>query len=318
MNAFGTYRHLTQCSSPHGHFSILAIDHRGNLVTEMQKARGREVSAAEVSQFKNAVARYLLPAASAILTDPDYGFGGVVNGDIGGKTGLIAPLEVTNYDVHPSQRQTDFIDGWGIEKIKHYGGSGVKLLLYYHPQASNAAAQTELVDRIVEQCQANAIPFFLEPIAYSLDSQQPLKDAERRQVVIESARHFSQRGITILKTEFPLDAQETTDTHTWLEALNELDAACHVPWALLSGGTTFETFLIQTQLACQAGASGVMVGRAVWAEAVKLEGVELIEFLKSTGYSRMLVLTEVCREYGKSWMHKIAAPTLPEKWYTLP
>ena len=37
-----------------------------------------------------------------------------------------------------------------------------------------------------------------------------------------------------------------------------------VPWVLLSGGVPFETFFRQTQVACEAGASGVMVGRAVW------------------------------------------------------
>jgi tagatose-1,6-bisphosphate aldolase len=316
MNAFGIYRHLTQCSSPQGHFTILAIDHRGVLVSDMEKGRGRAVTSAEVVEFKNAVARYLLPAASAILTDPDYGFGGVLGGDISGQAGLLAPLEVTNYNVHPSQRQADFIQGWGVEKIKYYGATGVKLLLYFHPQAANAAAQTALVDRIIEQCQQQALPFFLEPIAYSLDPQQPLAESERRQVVIESARHFSGRGITVLKTEFPYDPTVTTDTRTWLEALQELNSACQAPWALLSGGTSFETFVIQTQLACQAGASGVMVGRAVWAEAVKLEGAAMVGFLETTGYHRMKVLNEVCREYGTSWKQKIAAPALAEGWYT--
>src|SRR4051812_16863981 len=127
----GKYRHLSQCSSAVGHFSVLAIDHRGNLLSSLNKQSPHPLTDAEFAGFKGQVMRHLLPESTAVLTDPDYGFGAA----IGESAGLIAPLEVTDYDLHPSHRSTNFIEGWSVEKIKRVGGSGAKLLLYYHPEA---------------------------------------------------------------------------------------------------------------------------------------------------------------------------------------
>src|SRR5690349_5457333 len=101
MLSVGAYRRLSQCSDARGIFTVLAIDHRANLVAEMQKNSAQPVRYQDVVAFKSSVAQYLAPTASGILTDPDYGFPGLVNGAIPGNIGLIAPLEVTNYDPHP-------------------------------------------------------------------------------------------------------------------------------------------------------------------------------------------------------------------------
>lgn len=314
MSDFGKYHHLMRCSTVNGVFSILAIDHRANLVAEMEKARGRTVTDSEVIAFKGAVIRQLAGSASGVLTDPEMGFPAFAEAGPRG-IGLLAPLEVTDYTLHPSHRTTEFIDGWGVDKIKLAGGDGVKLLLYYHPEAENARAQTDVVDRIVEQCAAHAIPFFLEPISYSLDPSQPLLSHERAQIVIETARHFSARGVDVLKVEFPHDAAQVDDEFTWAEALKALDDACKVPWALLSAGVTFDVFLRQTIAACSAGASGVMVGRAVWAEATALEGEKLDVFLQTTALNRMRALASVCELYGMPWNDRYAAPDFASGWY---
>jgi hypothetical protein len=130
--------------------------------------------------------RHLTTPATAVLTDPDYGFPAIVDGALPANIGLIAPLEVTNYTSHPSKRATTLIPGWDVAKLKATGCSGAKLLLYFHPGAANADSQTAIVDAIVEQCQQYNVPFFLEPVGYSLDPTQPLSNAERRQVVVES------------------------------------------------------------------------------------------------------------------------------------
>src|SRR5687767_365825 len=100
----GTQRHLMQCSDADGKFTILAIDHRDNLIAEMQKHRAEQVTFAEVAAFKTDVMRYLSPLSSAVLTDPDYGMPGILNGAVPGSVGVIAPLEITDYSLHLSQR----------------------------------------------------------------------------------------------------------------------------------------------------------------------------------------------------------------------
>ena len=76
-------------------------------------------------------------------------------------------------------------------------------------------------------------------------------------------------GGDILKAEFPYDAS-VRDEDRWREACAELDAASAVPWVLLSGGVDGSTFEAQARVACQSGASGVLVGRSVWADAATL------------------------------------------------
>ena len=312
MTTLGKYRHLMQASTPKGHFCILAIDHRGNLRGSLDKYAPAPLSDADFVAFKQQVMTHLLPESSAVLTDPEFGFGpGIAGHVIGGTVGVLSPLEVTNYDVHPSQRRPAFIKGWSITKIKLVGGSGVKLLLYFNPQAADAAEKRELVSRIVSECARLDIPFFLEPIAYSLDPDVPLSGAEFRQIVVENARILSGLGIDVLKTEFPSEGEDVAE---WTSALNDLNAACSVPWALLSAGVSYEVFRKQAEFACKAGASGVMVGRAVWAEAVELQGKERDIFLSTTARGRMAELAAICKT-GKDWRKRVQTPRTDGKWY---
>ena len=46
------------------------------------------------------------------------------------------------------------------------------------------------------------------------------------------------------------------------------------PWAILSGGGSFEAFEAQVVDSREGGASGFMVGRALWAEAARAHGAE--------------------------------------------
>jgi tagatose-1,6-bisphosphate aldolase len=56
----------------------------------------------------------------------------------------------------------------------------------------------------------------------------------------------------------------------------------------------FDTFTRQVTAACNAGASGIAVGRAVWQEAVTLAETERQAFLRSTASQRLARLTSLC------------------------
>ncbi len=305
-----------QSSTPEGHFVILAIDHRANLLASLNKHAPQPLTDADFTAFKSQIQASLLPSASAILTDPVYGIGsGIAGGLIGGQVGLLAPLEITNYDLHPRERITKFIEGWSVAKIKRVGGSGVKLLLYYHPDDSLATEKRDLVSRIVDESNRHDIPFYLEPIAYSVDPAGKLSVDELRQVVVESARIFSQLGVDVLKLEFPVDPKQSMDEVIWKQALDELNVACTVPWAILSGGVAYAIFKRQAEMACAAGASGVIVGRAVWGEAVELQGAARQAFLNDTGKSRMQELRQICVQSAESWQLRTSVPDVQGEWY---
>ena len=317
MTTIGKYRHLAQNSTPDGKFVILAIDHRANLRASLDHGAPHPLSDDEFSAFKQQVVRHLAPLCSAVLIDPAYGIGpGLVSGALPGQVGLLSPLEVTNYDVHPSQREVARMPHWSVEQIKRSGGTGVKLLVFYHPDAAAAPAKRDAVAQIVDECARYDLPFFLEPLVHSLDPSIALSSSEKRQLVVETARTFSALGIDVLKTEFPLDIVQESDRAVWRAALAELDAACEVPWALLSAGVDYATFEQQAALACAAGASGVIVGRAVWAEAVRLQGAAREEFLSTTARARMQALSALAAQQGQDWRQRITAPTLDYDWYT--
>lgn len=316
MTSPGKYRHLMQSSTPHGHFVVLAIDHRSNLLSALNHYAARPVTDSDFRAFKRSVLASLLPSASAVLTDPVFGIGpGLSERFIPGQVGLLAPLEVTNYDLHPRERLTRFIEGWSVSKIKRIGGSGVKLLLYYHPDDKLATEKRELVSMIVDMCNHLDIPFFLEPIAYSLNPNQSLEADELRQVVVQSVRTFSALGVDVLKLEFPVNPKQISDEAVWKSAVDEVNAACTVPWALLSGGVDYTTFVRQAEIACSAGASGVIVGRAVWGEAVEIQDLDRQEFLHTTGRARMQELHRICTTCATPWWTKVSSPDLGDNWY---
>ena len=313
MLSVGKYRNLSQCSDPHGTLSVLAIDHRG--AAEIQKNGQGPRTYAETVAFKRRVIRLLSPYSTAVLTDPDFGMPALTGGDLPGGVGLLGPLELTDYSRAVGDRGMDLLPDWDVRKLKQAGFNGAKLVLMFHPDAPNAQAKIDMVNSIVEQCAQAQVPFFLEPLIHGLDPSQPLTNVERQQCVVENARFFTQRGVDILKMEFPLDCNAEPDETVWVPAVQELDAACTVPWTLLSAGVGFDIFLQQAKVACAGGASGVVAGRAIWGDALALPDPAQEEWLATVGRERMARLTAVCAGLGRSWQARLDAPEVVERWY---
>lgn len=315
----GKMRRLQHCATPDGKFVIMAVDHRGNLQQYLQEAHpGREIGYEAMAAFKLAVTAVLQQTFSSALLDPEFGAAqAIVAHKMPGSAGLIVSAEKWGYTGETTARETAVLPQWGVEKIARMGGDGVKMLLYYHPDASTAAAQDAVVAQVIEACAQHDIPFFLEPIVYSLNPDTAvLSSAEKRPLVIQAARHFTQMGIDILKAEFPLNIADEPDEAVWAEACAELTAVSTVPWVLLSAGVGFADYRRQAQVACANGCSGVMVGRAVWQEAIPLLGEERQRFLQETAVPRMKELAEICQQYGRSWTEMMPVGTaVGEDWY---
>jgi tagatose-1,6-bisphosphate aldolase len=156
----------------------------------------------------------------------------------------------------------------------------------------------------------------LEILSYSPDlAHKKLPPAERRRVVIESARRLVGPGVDVFKAEFPLDITAEKDEQTWAKACADLSAASVAPWVLLSASVDYDTYLRQVAIACQNGASGVAVGRAVWKEAVELSGQARLQFLQAQAHDRMARITELCDALARPWTDFYTAAPLEEDWY---
>ncbi|HEX7473256.1 MAG TPA: tagatose 1,6-diphosphate aldolase, partial [Candidatus Limnocylindrales bacterium] len=289
----GTRRGLSACASERGTFVVLALDHRQNLRRELRPDAPDSVTYDEMVEFKRAVVRALAPVATGTLLDPEIGAAQAIHdGSMPERAGLIVAIEATGYVGLETARVSRVLDGWSVEKVKRMGASAAKLLVYYHPDAPNAADQERFVAEIAEACRALDLALFVEPLSFSLVAGQKLTGEARRRVVVETARRLTAIGGDILKAEFPYDAG-VVDRDAWAEACRELDAASAVPWVLLSGGVDEATFEAQVETACRAGASGVLVGRSVWAEAATMAPEARDAFLMTTGRERLGRLVEL-------------------------
>lgn len=319
MLTLGKAHRLSRCATPDGKFVMLALDHRNNLRRALAPDDPARVSYEEMADFKEELARSLSPVATGILLDPEYGLAAALAGNaLDPRCGLLVAVEETGYTGAPTARESKILPGWSVEKVARAGAAGVKLLIYYHPQAPNAAAQEALVREVAESCRRFEMPFFLEPLSFSLDpGAKRLSSSEKRYVVVETARRLTPLGVDVLKAEFPLHSDEEPDEHSWLDACQELSAASRVPWLLLSAGVSFEHFVEQTRVACQAGASGVLAGRAVWKEAVTMEREARPAFFLGTARKRMLQLAGVVGDYGKPWIdfHPDLRDQARPEWY---
>lgn len=314
--SLGKRRGLASCSTKRGVFSILALDHRNNLRRAINPGNPEHVSVAIMAEFKSVLIRELSSMASAALLDPEFGAAQSLQSDsLPGQIGLVMALEATGYTGDAEARESRILSGWSVGKIRRIGASAVKLLVYYHPNSEMASQQEALVQSVSESCKKYDLAFFLEPLSYSLDPNRKLNSAEKRDVVIRTAEKLTHFGADVLKAEFPLDVKEDPNEAHWAEACQELSQASHVPWVLLSAGVDFDTFLRQLTIACQEGASGAMAGRAVWKEAVGLQGDDLISFLQNTGADRMSRLTHLCEALGKSWRDFYPTQSVSDAWY---
>ncbi len=139
--------------------------------------------------------------------------------------------------------------------------------------------------------------------------------------MIRTAREITALPIDVLKAEFPADLRYQKDKPELIELCRQLDSASPVPWVILSAGVDFELFYQQVEIACQAGASGFLGGRAIWQEAMQIkEEGERVRYLSTVGADRLKRLAELASKYAVPWYRKLGLSakelvTVSERWY---
>lgn len=310
----GKLRNLDTLANRGGRFCMLAIDQRTSLQHALAAALQippAEVTFDQMAAAKRVITHELAPFATALLTDPIFGYpysAPFVPGD----AGLLLAYEETQDDKADGPRGKEsrcrLIEGWDLGKAARAGANAVKLLLKYRPGASDATCrfQQDLTARVGEECAKHDLPFLLELTSYALDeggSDTPAYARQKPELVAESARIFSDPrfGVDVLKLEFPADLKYTEEycRHVFdskdrepvyplsaaREACQRLDQASALPWVILSAGVDIQEFILNVELASDAGASGFLCGRAIWKDAVPVfrQGEPaMAQFLQST------------------------------------
>jgi tagatose 1,6-diphosphate aldolase len=321
----GKLRGLHQLANARGIMAMCAIDHRGALKRALNEKNPDAVGYQDMVQFKLDLCRAVAPFATAILLDPEYGAAhAIVTGALPGDRGLLVSLEKSGYRGSSTARLTELLPDWDIKKAKKMGASAAKLLIYFRPDLKDIAAkQLDLVAKLADQCVEEDLAFLVEPVTYPSEKEKsPREFADRKpELVIETARQITALPIDVLKAEFPADLRFEQDETRLLKLCQELDSASRLPWVLLSAGVDFHSFKKQVEIACKAGASGLLAGRALWQEAAQIKSrEERLNFFNNVAATRLKELAEIANRYGRAWQAKLGIINgqfaLPaEGWY---
>lgn len=273
-------------SDGRGTIAAAAMDQRGSLKKALAKAKGGDVSDAMMEEFKGAVTEVLTSHASAILLDPQWGL--PASKKRAKNAGLLLAYEESGYDNSKPGRLPGLLSGWSVQRLKSEGANCIKILLYYTPFETQEVNEEKhaFIERIGDECRANDIPFFLEPVGYDPTGGDD-KGAEyakvKPEVVKQSMAEFTQDryGVDVMKVEVPVnmkcvegaEAFGGVKVYSRDEALGHFRAAAAVatkPFIYLSAGVSNAEFTESLELATESGVkfSGVLCGRATWKEGI--------------------------------------------------
>lgn len=280
---------LSELSDGNGRFAVLAIDHRDSLRRFLAPDAPDELAAADLTSLKIDIVRAVAPLATGVMLEPEYSIPQVIDaGALPPGVGFLAALESQGYLADPGAGPTTILDGWSVEQAAVSGAAAAKLLLPYHPDRPLAAAQEEVAATVLADCRRVGIPLVLEPLFYDLTDP-----ADRPRVVLSTAARFASIGPDLLKLPFPVDPVADADEDHWFAACRTISEIAAMPWAMLSGGGSFDAFAAQLTVAVAAGCHGFMVGRALWGEAATAPADERISVLEGAVATRFGRLRDI-------------------------
>lgn len=237
-------RSLTGIADAGGAIRVLAIDHRDSLEVLLDAASHREIV-----QLKSALVAEAGGIVSGVMLDPTYGLQSEVLGKVPAGVGVIAALEAQGYLNDASVTHTTL--GSEAAQVRAVGATAAKFLALWDGEPDSR--QRDTIADARRSAHDAGLPLVLEPLPRGLD---PFGSW-----VLDWCEEHADSGADLFKLPYPGSAANC-------EAAT---AALPAPWAILSAGVDFETFVAQAESADRAGASGYIVGRAVWREAATVD-----------------------------------------------
>jgi tagatose-1,6-bisphosphate aldolase len=296
-------RTLDALADESGVFIGAAADHRDALKNELAKT-GADIGDADVAEIKARVAAAIAPAASLILLDIELGApAAIASGALPGSTALVVPLEAAGYGDVAKVHESVLMDGWSPAAARRIGAAACKLLLPFRVDVPDQADRQEAIaGRCAAACREAGTVLVLEPIVYRRPGEEIAPDRYAELVVAGAARLVG-TDPGILKLQHPGSS----------DACRDLDEAVGpgTPWVLLGGGAEEETLLRQVEEACRAGASGFIVGRTIWSDALVADPAERERVLRERARERLERLAAVARAHATPWRARVGSPAAP-------
>ena len=271
-----------------GRFAVLAIDHRDTLRRVLAPDNPDSITHQAIVDLKRDLIAGLAANATGVMLEPEYSIPQLLDGTLPPGVGFTAALEAQGYMADPEAAPVGLLEGWSVQAAADCGAAAAKLLVLYRPDRPHASAQEQAVAEILAECRRVGIPLLVEPLFYGLDDP-----SVRPQIVLDTVDRFAPMGPDVLKLPFPLDPDHDPDHAKWAAVCWEISKRCDMPWTLLSGGGTFDSYYAQLDVAMASGSAGFTVGRALWGEAASAAATDRPGIIADLIAPRLAALREL-------------------------
>ena len=260
---------LARLRRPSGAFAMLAVDQREAMRAMFAEHQDFPVTDEQLVDFKVTATRLLSPYASGVLVDKQFALDRVVEtGAVHPDCGLIISADrflAGNGELVTDVELDDDVDP---AYYRDRGAVAMKLLVIHRPDG-DPGDRIRLVESFVEKSRAADLAAIIEPVA---KAPRDGRAWDWDECVVAAAQELGDLGADLYKAEVPLKGKGSDEDLR--RACARITDAVSTPWVCLSSGVGADDFPRAVQIACSAGASGFLAGRAVWASVIGSDDVE--------------------------------------------
>jgi sulfofructosephosphate aldolase len=277
---------LADLSRPSGGLAMVAMDQRESLRAMLAEHTDGPVTDADLTRFKLAVAEELGPHASGFLIDRTFGFDQVA--DLGLRCGLVLAADTLSHPPGGGQVVRTEIDKTiDPAAARDRGAHALKLLLIWRREERDACLA--MAEEFVRRCAGAGLVSVLEGVV------KPRPGEDFDELLVEAATELGALRPTLYKGQVPRHGKD--DPGEIARLCERMTAVLPVPWVVLSQGVSIADFPSAVRVACRAGASGFLAGRAVWSDTV----ADPVPLLRSRAVDRLRALAEIVDGTARPW-----------------
>lgn len=286
---------LHRLARPSGGFAMVALDQRESLRAMFTERLGHPVDDDVLVRFKLAAASELAADASGLLIDRRYGYRELVaERRLPAGCGLILAADALDQIPGGPVEDTGLDPAVSPGRAARDGAVALKLLLIWR-RDERRAARVRLASRFVGMCRAAGLLSVLEPVVRPTPAEADEFDLDT--AILEATAELGPLRPSLYKAQVP--GLGRADEATTGAVCRELTARLPVPWVVLSQGVPMENFPDSVRIACRAGASGFLAGRAVWSDC--LSAGDPGPALRERAVPRLRELAEIVDHEAHPW-----------------
>jgi sulfofructosephosphate aldolase len=281
---------LSDLSRPAGGLAMVALDQRESLRTMLAEHTTGAVRDADLVAFKLAVVEALGPHASGLLIDRTFGYDRVVDERLLPRScGLILAADTLHHPAAGGPVEDTGLDDAVVPATARAAGVAALKLLVLWRRDDDRDATLAMAAEFVRRCRAAGLASILEGVA------RPGPGDDFDALLLEAASELGALRPSLYKAQVPRHGKgEPAEIGRMCERVT---AALPVPWVVLSQGVSISDFPESVRLACRAGASGFLAGRAVWSDTLADPG----PLLRTRSVDRLRRLGELVDATARPW-----------------